>query len=91
MEIADRGLDAREFIDVVDGLQGAWHWAVGEGFDVIQHFSAGRQGVEGVERFSTSRAIKDECLVAEVRDMLLEGDSPKFRSRTTPASQDCSF
>ena len=34
-EIADRGLDARELVDIVDGLQGAWHWALGESFDVI--------------------------------------------------------
>ena len=91
MEIADCWLDAREPVDIGDGLQGAWHWASGEGFDVIQHFSGGGKGVQGVEGFGTGRAIKYEGLVTEVCDMLLEGYSPKFRSRTTPASQDCSF
>ena len=66
-------------------------WALGEGFGVIQHFSGGVQGVQGVEGFGTGRAIKYEGLVTEVCDLHLEGYSPMFCSRITPASQDCSF
>ena len=91
MEIADCWLNARDLVDIVDGLQGAWHWVLGKGFNVIQHFSGGWKGVQRVEGFGTSRAINDDGLVTDVCDMLLEGDSPKFCSRTTPASQDCSF
>ena len=35
MEIADFWLDARELVDIVDGLQGACYWALGESFNVI--------------------------------------------------------
>ena len=92
MEIADCLLDARERVDIVDGLQGACHWALCEGFGVIQHFSGGGKGLQGVEGFVTGRAIKyAEGLVTKVCDMLLEGYLSKFCLRTTPASQDCSF
>jgi len=64
---------------------------LGENFDLSLHFSGGGKGVEGVEGFGTGRAIKDEDLVTEVCDMLLEGDSTEFCLRKTPASQDCSF
>ena len=86
IEIADCWLDARELVDIVDGLQGAWHWALGEGLGVIHHCSGWGKVLEGVRGFGTVRTIKHEGVVIEVCDVRLEGHLPQFSMRTTPAS-----
>ena len=69
MGIANGGLDAGEFVHVVDGFRLGWAFTAQQLLHVVTQFLCGGDGVHGVEGLAAVRAVEQERVGVDVLDI----------------------